>query len=251
MKSLPPEEVPETCPGPPGSPGKGASLPVKGSPRSPPTRTGAGGAALGLLLCGLPPILWGLRILGRYWMVPGTPAFSLAFGLLFVCAGGTVLSLLPGLLELPGQSRRLRRWAHRIGHGSARVMVSLLVVNILLSAYLGLLQSIGPLPGWVIELLVIGCNLGAALAASWTSPRSRIWIPELDERLLLEVHAGALREGVACPYCSSPLDPGEAVCCVRCETLHHADCWRENGRCTTFACGEREAVTLGGSPLDS
>ncbi|MFP5236666.1 MAG: NINE protein [Acidobacteriota bacterium] len=41
---------------------------------------------------------------------------------------------------------------------------------------------------------------------------------------------------VACPYCRSPLEDGEAVVCEGCATPHHADCLEENGGCTVFGC---------------
>jgi len=43
--------------------------------------------------------------------------------------------------------------------------------------------------------------------------------------------------GKTCPYCQAPIKPGApAVVCSACAMPHHADCWQENGRCTTFGC---------------
>ena len=43
--------------------------------------------------------------------------------------------------------------------------------------------------------------------------------------------------GKTCPYCQAPLKPGvEIVTCSACGMPHHAECWRENGRCTTYGC---------------
>ena len=43
--------------------------------------------------------------------------------------------------------------------------------------------------------------------------------------------------GKTCPYCQTPIKPGApAVVCSACGMPHHADCWQENGRCTTFGC---------------
>ena len=43
--------------------------------------------------------------------------------------------------------------------------------------------------------------------------------------------------GKSCPYCMTKIEPGVAtVVCPQCGIPHHADCWRENGRCTTFGC---------------
>jgi hypothetical protein len=43
--------------------------------------------------------------------------------------------------------------------------------------------------------------------------------------------------GKTCPYCQTPIKPGApAVVCSVCGMPHHAECWQENGRCTTFGC---------------
>jgi hypothetical protein len=40
-----------------------------------------------------------------------------------------------------------------------------------------------------------------------------------------------------CPICGNPLE-NRTVQCTRCRTPHHLDCWKYNGRCSIFACGE-------------
>ncbi len=50
-----------------------------------------------------------------------------------------------------------------------------------------------------------------------------------------------------CPYCDSPIRAGDSVHrCAVCGTLHHADCWHENGdRCCVYSCrGRAEAAPL-------
>jgi len=43
--------------------------------------------------------------------------------------------------------------------------------------------------------------------------------------------------GRACPYCRLPISAGQMiVVCPECRVPHHADCWRENGSCTTYGC---------------
>ncbi|HLF94547.1 MAG TPA: RING finger protein [Planctomycetota bacterium] len=46
----------------------------------------------------------------------------------------------------------------------------------------------------------------------------------------------------ACQICGGTLVEGALVRCAKCSTPHHRDCWEFNGRCSTFACGERRAV---------
>lgn len=43
--------------------------------------------------------------------------------------------------------------------------------------------------------------------------------------------------GKTCPYCRFPIKPREQIiACPACELPHHADCWKENGGCTTYGC---------------
>ncbi len=51
-------------------------------------------------------------------------------------------------------------------------------------------------------------------------------------------HSGAA--GKICPYCRTTIEANApAVVCPQCGIPHHEDCWRENGRCTTFGCQGR------------
>lgn len=43
--------------------------------------------------------------------------------------------------------------------------------------------------------------------------------------------------GKNCPYCQTPIKPGQdVVTCNKCKVVHHEDCWKENAGCTTFGC---------------
>jgi hypothetical protein len=46
-----------------------------------------------------------------------------------------------------------------------------------------------------------------------------------------------LDEETRCPVCGAPLSRGSIVRCAKCRAAHHADCWKFNGLCATFACG--------------
>lgn len=50
-------------------------------------------------------------------------------------------------------------------------------------------------------------------------------------------------QGGECQICGSPfhLDHG-VIRCSRCRTPHHLECWKYNGRCSTFACGETRYI---------
>lgn len=41
-----------------------------------------------------------------------------------------------------------------------------------------------------------------------------------------------------CPYCRSAIgEQDEVARCRKCRTVHHEDCWQEQGRCSVFGCG--------------
>jgi hypothetical protein len=44
---------------------------------------------------------------------------------------------------------------------------------------------------------------------------------------------------VVCQICGSKIASETKVVCRRCGTPHHEDCWEFNGRCSTYACGEK------------
>lgn len=49
--------------------------------------------------------------------------------------------------------------------------------------------------------------------------------------------AGPGVQGKTCPYCQTPIKPGEqATVCDSCGIPHHGECWQHNGGCTTFGC---------------
>lgn len=56
-----------------------------------------------------------------------------------------------------------------------------------------------------------------------------------------------VRGAQVCPFCRDGIDASaqDAVACEGCATLHHADCWAENGRCTVRGCerGKAERVS--------
>ena len=55
--------------------------------------------------------------------------------------------------------------------------------------------------------------------------------------------------GKTCPYCQTPIKPSAtAVVCNACGMPHHAECWRENGRCTTYGCSG-SPLSVNGIPL--
>lgn len=57
---------------------------------------------------------------------------------------------------------------------------------------------------------------------------------------ILDEPATPAAQGEAvCPICGSKIAPESRVVCRRCGTPHHEDCWDFNGRCSTYACGEK------------
>lgn len=64
------------------------------------------------------------------------------------------------------------------------------------------------------------------------------------EALLEMSGAGSIRWGTSssgvCPVCAMSLQE-DITRCGRCETPHHADCWRYVGRCSVYGCRGRSA----------
>ena len=61
--------------------------------------------------------------------------------------------------------------------------------------------------------------------------------------------------GKTCPYCQTPIKPGEPVVfCSACSIPHHQECWNEGRGCTTFGCNGHPAAEpscqLGGNTID-
>ena len=49
--------------------------------------------------------------------------------------------------------------------------------------------------------------------------------------------------GKTCPYCQTPIKPGETVVfCSSCSIPHHQECWNEGRGCTTFGCNGNPAT---------
>lgn len=59
-------------------------------------------------------------------------------------------------------------------------------------------------------------------------------------------------EGPVCQVCGEARVDEARVTCAVCGTLHHLDCWKYVGHCSTFACGAHQyrqgGATLGGVP---
>lgn len=48
-----------------------------------------------------------------------------------------------------------------------------------------------------------------------------------------------------CPYCKNELqDSVGLIRCTQCHTLHHANCWKENGKCSVFGCSGIPALFI-------
>ncbi len=57
-------------------------------------------------------------------------------------------------------------------------------------------------------------------------------LPQVQEQPVSDEYVGRI-----CPYCRFPLKRRERmIVCPACKVGHHADCWRENGGCTTYGC---------------
>ena len=72
---------------------------------------------------------------------------------------------------------------------------------------------------------------------------------ELYDQLMLARAVGidfvqdqtAIIDEVKCPICTCDIE-GTMVVCLRCKTPHCLECWKYNGKCATFACGETRYI---------
>lgn len=60
----------------------------------------------------------------------------------------------------------------------------------------------------------------------------------------LRIEAGDDTSERICPYCKDVLGGADVVGCEECDTLHHAECLTELGRCATLACPGKTGVAV-------
>lgn len=202
------------------------------------------------LALGLPLLASGLFVAALPWSRARIPIWIFPHGLTLIGLALVVLAL-----DAPPEG------ADRIPDGPLanrrllRLGALLAAINSPLGFYLTMgaeLRTVGP---QAFVAAVAAINLLAAWAVGIFTPR-RLgpravgFSPgRIDDERLLALHAATLSRPVVCPFCREAVDPGSSVACTGCETLHHDECWRENGRCTTYACGGTRAADFAGTRL--
>lgn len=82
----------------------------------------------------------------------------------------------------------------------------------------------------------------AMVLGYWLSCAFRILdlIPGIEEIRQIQVSAVThqIATDTVCQVCGASLMSAPIVRCAKCATPHHEDCWKFNGRCSTFGCGE-------------
>jgi hypothetical protein len=114
-----------------------------------------------------------------------------------------------------------------------------------LSRMLGALPLLGLLLGvWVAVSLAAVSRHESRRRARWLLPPTLPKIPPRKDapradcrppRRPVQVTAAASMDS-RCPVCDDPLGVSPAVACSRCDTQHHADCWKFTGGCATYGC---------------
>ena len=81
------------------------------------------------------------------------------------------------------------------------------------------------------------------LATAAATPDVRPRSPRLEAAyranaaLRLQAQSRLAGRRMVCPFCQSAVaQSAERVVCPTCGIPHHADCWAENGGCTTYGC---------------
>jgi hypothetical protein len=65
-----------------------------------------------------------------------------------------------------------------------------------------------------------------------------LWQKESGIELQEEGGATSGAEDPVCQVCGSRIPAEGRVYCRKCRTPHHDECWKYNGKCSTFGCGE-------------
>lgn len=150
--------------------------------------------------------------------------------ILYVFAGFVVFLLSPELGHLPAQQ-------FLVSLGSA------VLFGVVFVSYVTLLLAV-PVSAFC-ALAAFSVTAVVRLYETAFPPPAGFQWSDLDqaEPGAVEVVSTHLRtESANCPVCSSGLDVmPELLSCVRCEALHHAECWTYVGSCATFGCGSDRA----------
>jgi hypothetical protein len=99
-------------------------------------------------------------------------------------------------------------------------------------------------PALIIVAVIVGALLVKAMTGAWPGGRE---VPELAEAVAQALAASEGAEilavtepgGARCEVCGTAILASPARC-ASCGTPHHADCWRYNRGCSTYACGGTE-----------
>lgn len=194
------------------------------------------GMGLGLWILTLMPLWTGLQIARHIWSHPGAPGWIFPFVPLLLglaCLPGSFFPILLVEEDSPPRHKRRRRW---LSTWILRIGLGLVLPNILLAAYGAPLGAAGRLRASTFVWLVASSSavsLFFVLPRRTRSARRK----ELGETELLRLEAAAGTQA-SCPFCATPIGTDPWVACASCETLHHPDCWEENGSCSIYACGE-------------
>ncbi|NLJ81155.1 MAG: extracellular solute-binding protein [Firmicutes bacterium] len=66
---------------------------------------------------------------------------------------------------------------------------------------------------------------------------------------LEQITSGADYAGQTCPFCGKTINPeDQVVCCPRCRSVHHVDCWKAKGGCGKAGCPQLAATVFGEKP---
>lgn len=181
---------------------------------------------------------WGVVTVLATWAILAIPRAALVAG---GVSGALDETFSAEPLEL-GSWRGIAEWTD-----DALGLVTLMILGLFFAppALVAAPALQGTMVGAAALLAVVGI-----LAASARHSHGAIEVDEEGRVILLEDLAPEAREeaglavsglGIAtapgeCSYCGDGLAGAANVLCVRCLTPHHQDCWRELGRCTTYAC---------------
>ena len=151
----------------------------------------------------------------------------IVLSILYVFAGAVVLLLSPDLGTLPAQQFFVS-------------LASAVLFGLVFVSYVTLLLAV-PISAFCACAAFSVTAIVRLYESAFPAPHGMPWEEELEPGAVEVVSAQVRAEDAVCPVCAAALETSDLMSCLRCESLHHAECWAYVGSCATFGCGSDRA----------
>lgn len=198
---------------------------------------GIAGAALGgEIIASLAALLTGTAVSGASMVVPFAAAgigLVMVFATFFV--SGALRHLNPRYSQADlDKDDTLWDLSPGVDRGLRAIFTATVGMIFAIPLFIAVELFAGPVLLGLSFLLAGGGLLFADLAGYIDAPDPERVLPDA----VLRIGSMLRTREVTCPFCGGQVTPeDESVACQSCEAIHHADCWLETDRCTTYGCG--------------